>query len=331
MKVLLDHSFPFALAHGGLEMQILRTHEALLAEGVEVDWLRWWDGAQKADLIHFFGRPSPGYINLAHQKGVQVVFTALHSGLGARPPWKRQLQKLLMRTGQALLPELTVDLNWNSYHTADACIVLTPWEAHLARDIFRAPPGRVHVVPNGIEPVFVQDPSVQRSDWLLTTASILPVKRVVETAEAAVLAGVRYRVAGKPFAENDPYYRKFVELCRAHPDTLIYDGPISDRARLVRLYQEARGFVLLSAWEAFSLSALEAAACGCPLMLSDMPWAHSVFGTQVTYGPVASPAATAPHLRAFHQAAPRLRPPPRPLTWREVGAQLKALYQTLAC
>ena len=40
-------------------------------------------------------------------------------------------------------------------------------------------------------------------------------------------------------------------------------------------YREARGFVLLSAMESLSLSALEAAACECPLFLSDLPWARS--------------------------------------------------------
>ena len=30
--------------------------------------------------------------------------------------------------------------------------------------------------------------------------------------------------------------------------------------------------------ESLSLSALEAAACGCPVLLSDLPWARTVFG-----------------------------------------------------
>jgi hypothetical protein len=34
-------------------------------------------------------------------------------------------------------------------------------------------------------------------------------------------------------------------------------------------------------------------------------------------------------LHQFYDAAPGLKPPPRPLTWREVGQQLKRLYETL--
>jgi hypothetical protein len=34
-------------------------------------------------------------------------------------------------------------------------------------------------------------------------------------------------------------------------------------------------------------------------------------------------------LRRLYDAAPGLKPPPRPLTWLEVGEQLKRLYETL--
>jgi hypothetical protein len=82
--------------------------------------------------------------------------------------------------------------------------------------------------------------------------------------------------------------------------------------------------------ESMSLSALEAAACECPLLLSDLPWARTVFGQSVCYCPVTRSAArTAAFLRQFYDAAPGLKPPPKPLTWLEVGQQLKRLYETL--
>lgn len=46
MKVLFDHSFPFALAHGGFQIQIEQTKAALESLGVSVDYLRWWDDSQ---------------------------------------------------------------------------------------------------------------------------------------------------------------------------------------------------------------------------------------------------------------------------------------------
>jgi hypothetical protein len=87
---------------------------------------------------------------------------------------------------------------------------------------------------------------------------------------------------------------------------------------------------MLSAMESLSLSALEAAACGCPLLLSDLPWARTVFGPSASYCPVTSSAGrTGEVLRGFYTAAPGLEPPPKPQTWLEVGEQLRRLYDSL--
>jgi len=84
--------------------------------------------------------------------------------------------------------------------------------------------------------------------------------------------------------------------------------------------------VLLSAMESQSLSALEAAAAGCPLLLSDLPWARVSFGGEASYAPVASAPRTASYLRAFAEkisAVPRVR---KVLSWQEVAEQLKGIY-----
>src|SRR5208282_5428019 len=97
----------------------------------------------------------------------------------------------------------------------------------------------------------------------------------------------------------------FFALAKQQPQILRYEGAIQDRARLARIYREARGCVLLSAMETRSLSAEEAAACECPLLLSDLPWARSTFGDTVKFCPVEkSTEVTAKILREFYDAAP---------------------------
>ena len=330
MKILFDHPEPFFLVYGGFEIQIGQTQRALEGLGVVVEPLRWWDRSQQGDLIHFFGRPFPVYVQMAHQNGIPVVFTALHSSVGVRATWKRRLQKTVMRIAERAVPSMISRLAWDSYRTADACLVVTPWEARLVRELFGAPADKVHVVPNGIEDEFFSAARAERGRWLITTASILPVKRVLETAQAAVAANTPYWVMGRPQSESDAYYARFVELCRAHPEVLRYEGGISDRARLAALYREARGFVLLSRWESLSISSLEAAACECPLLLSDLPWAQTVFGDKATYCPTtASVAKMAESLREFYDRAPRLAPPPPPKRWSEIGVQLKGVYESV--
>ena len=77
MRVLFDHSSPFALAHGGFQTQIEQTRLALIQAGHEVEHLRWWDDTQRGDLIHFFGPASIAYLQQARSKGWPVVMTTL--------------------------------------------------------------------------------------------------------------------------------------------------------------------------------------------------------------------------------------------------------------
>jgi hypothetical protein len=61
--------------------------------------------------------------------------------------------------------------------------------------------------------------------------------------------------------------------------------------------------------------------------LSDLPWARTTFKETVAYCPIASTAQTAGYLRRFYDAAPNLKPPPKPPTWAEIAGQLKAVYE----
>lgn len=332
MRVLFDHYVPFALTHGGFQIQIEQTKLALEKIGMSVDWVRWWDDTQRGDIIHFFGRPHPVYIELAHKKGIKVVIAELLTGTGSRSSTALRGQKAMIATAKKILPEsFIVRLAWDSYRLADAVIALTAWEAELMRELFDAPLDRTHVVPNGVEEVFFNSAPTERGKWLVCTATITERKRVLELAEAAVLAQTPVWIIGKPYAEDDPYTQRFLALAARSPEIVRYEGGISDRQRLAAIYREARGFVLLSTMESLSLSALEAAACECPLLLSNLPWAKTVFGGGASYCAVPADAAeTAAMLRKFYQAAPSLHPTLKPLRWAEVAEQLRSIYTRLA-
>ena len=331
MKILFDHPGPFLLMHGGFQIQIEQTSLALKRAGVDVEYLRWWDEHQRADIIHYFGRPKPYYIDFARKKGIQVVMTQLLTGLGSRAESRRRIQKWVTRTAQAVLPGMaTAPFGWQSYRMVDAAVLLTPWEASLMRDVFGVEASRLHVIPNGVEEVFLANAPAERGRWLLCTAAITERKRVVELAEAALQAKTPVWIVGKPYDESDPYHQRFLAVAQKDPQLVRYEGPVHDRSTLARVYREARGFVLLSTEESLSLSALEAAACGCPLLLSDLPWARTVFKDQATYCPVTDQiAGTAQALQSFYAAAPTLPRGPKPVTWLEVAGQLKTLYQQL--
>lgn len=332
MKILFDHSSPFLLAHGGFQIQIEETKRALERLGIAVEYLRWWDPDQSGDIIHYFGRPSGMYIDLAHKKDFKVVMSELLTGLGARSSWAIATQRLTIRLTRRCIPTAySAKMGWDAYTKADRIIALTTWEAQLMRRVFEAPLGRLAVIPNGVAEEFpaAARSNVERGAFLVCTATITERKRVLELARAALLARTPVWIIGKPYSETDQYAQRFFAFARQHPDIIRYEGPIESRQLMAEAYQQARGFVLLSTEESLSLSTLEAAACQCPLLLSDLPWARKVFKDSAVYCPIASTRRTAKALREFYDAAPSVKPPPKPLSWIEVAQQLQGIYEDL--
>ena len=187
MKVLFDCHGPFMLAHGGMQIQIEQTMAALAKLGVDGEPLRWWDEAQSGDVLHHFNR-IPTYVQrLAKEKGMKVVMSAFMSGLGARPAWQRFVQKLAFGVIRPVAPRRLRDLfDWDSYRLSDAILAMTPYEASLLTGVHNAPPSHVHVVPNGVEEVFLKSQPVPRGRWLVCTASIIELKGVLKLAQMAV-------------------------------------------------------------------------------------------------------------------------------------------------
>ena len=327
MKVLLDHNEPFLLAHGGLQIQIERTKEALEGAGVEVEYLRWWDDSQKGDIIHFFGRANPSHIDFAHGKGIKYVMQELLTSQGSRSVTHLHLQAAANQLLRKVLPaNYRLPLRWDSYQKADAIIAITDWEAWIMSELFAAPPQRVWVIPNAVEDVFFRIGSKPGGDHLICVATITERKRVLELAEAAVMAQTPLKVVGKPYSETDPYFLRFVQTAQASQGMVEYLGPIQNPEQLAARLHAARGFVLPSTMETQSLAALEAAAAGLPLLLNALPWAHATFGSHATYMPISPAPLLAEHLRSFFDSALYLSIPPKPAAWAEVAQHLIKIY-----
>jgi glycosyltransferase involved in cell wall biosynthesis len=330
MKLLIDHNEPFLLAHGGLQIQIERTKAALERLGLEVEYLRWWDASQQGDLVHFFGRANPSHITFAHTKGIRYVMQELLTSQGSRSVTHLHLQAAANRILRKVLPaNYRLPLRWDSYQKADAIIAITDWEAWIMRELFDAPPQRIRVVPNAVEDVFFRRDSEPKGGHLICVATITERKRVSELAQAAVIGGIPLKIVGKPYSENDPYYLRFLETVQASNGVVQYLGPIQEPEVLATHLHVARGFVLPSIMETQSLAALEAAAAGLPLLLSDLPWAHATFGNQATYLPLCLEKQFAGHLSRFFDRAPNLHAPTKPPTWRNVAETLTRIYHSL--
>jgi len=157
-------------------------------------------------------------------------------------------------------------------------------------DRFGLRPERLGLVPEAPDPVFGprSEPELLRElgplglvpgSYLMYAGGISPHKNI-ETLLAAY-AGLRSRradapplvlvgdLSGDPYLSSAATVRGRIDELGLETDVLL-PGFVSDE-RLACLYAGATAVVLPSLAEGFGLPAVEAAACGAPVLLSDLP------------------------------------------------------------
>lgn len=89
-----------------------------------------------------------------------------------------------------------------------------------------------------------------------------------------VVGGINKKI----FGEKSLDILKYLE----NNPNIKYLGRVSDE-KLVELYSNAQCFVYPSFYEGFGLPPLEAQACGCPIIISDIPVFKEIYGKSAVY------------------------------------------------
>ncbi len=167
-----------------------------------------------------------------------------------------------------------------------------------------APPHKVTVIPNGVDPRFApvpaHDPSANAAfraakqlpaRYLLFVGTLEPRKNL-ETllhayacwrAQAAPAdQNIRLVIAGGKGWFYDAIFAQTAAL--GLQDAVIFPGYVPD-AELPAWYRAALGFVYPSVFEGFGLPVLEAMACGAPVLCSDIPSLREVAGQAALLAP----------------------------------------------
>jgi glycosyltransferase involved in cell wall biosynthesis len=105
--------------------------------------------------------------------------------------------------------------------------------------------------------------------------------------------------------------------------------PDVDRRMLAGLYKNAAVLLQTSDAEGFGLPVIEALACGCPVVASDLPSLREAGGEEAAYCPVGDITSWAAAVRSI-LSAPTLRTARQPhvrFSWSEAARQIAVLYR----
>jgi glycosyltransferase involved in cell wall biosynthesis len=328
MKVLLYDETPAYLCHGGKQVQAERLFHALGAIGIEVEYARWWDAEQRGDVIHALGC-SPEFVAMARQAGIPVVLSHIMDELanGSRSSQRRRrirntaIRRLAPRSVRRLF-------SWSGLLDVDQLVYMTQADADTARAVYGVSPRRSRVIPHGCDAEamgVLQGGTRCSASYLVSVASIVPRKNTVTLARAARRARVPVVFLGRPFHEDDAYYREFAALVDG--EYVVHPGHVAEAEKLQWL-TGASGFVLASRAESGCIAVYEAAAAGLPMLLSDRPWAHSYPATAaIEFVEPLEDALTA-RLQSFFAGSRRMDAPTFAVaTWEDIARSYSSVYE----
>ncbi len=206
--------------------------------------------------------------------GADVVWTpAMDLPRRVRQPWVHTLHDVLPALGDGPEREAWLRRTRRARH-ADALLTGSAWAAAAAVEHVGVDPARVTVVPHGVAPRFRPAAGARSpaQPYVLLVGEYDPRKRH-DHAFAAVGA---LADAGLPHVLQvtgriAPWYAATMAglvAAAPHPERVVLRGHVP-LEELVRLYQGADAVLLTSAGEGFGLPAVEAMACGAPVVAYD--------------------------------------------------------------
>jgi len=155
------------------------------------------------------------------------------------------------------------------YRRAAVLVAVSDWTARSAIQALALDPARVHVVPPGVPSRYRPAAVSVETPYLLFVGEYDPRKRhALAFAAIAALAERGFPHVLQVTGRIAPWYAETMRGLHAQaprPDRVELLGHVPE-ARLLELYQGATALLVTSEGEGFGLPALEAMACGTPVV-----------------------------------------------------------------
>jgi glycosyltransferase involved in cell wall biosynthesis len=189
---------------------------------------------------------------------------------------------------------------------AEAVVAVSEYGRDQIVDYFNCPADRIHVIPNSIDFPPNSDPEVLRrwgvaAPYLLFAGSYEPRKNLTGALEAfasLVGDGLPHQLVAVVERESghSPGIRPLIERLGLVDRVRLVDSlPESD---LRALYTQAEALFFPSFAEGFGYPPLQAAACGLPAVVSDLPPLRETLGTWPVFGELLGDAGARARMRA---------------------------------
>jgi len=332
VKVLFYDSTPAFFCPGGKQVHAQKLFENLNKIGADVEFARWWDPNQRCDILHLFS-PSVYMVKKAREAGVKkIILIHLVDWLSSKSLFKQRLYKIKVKLIRFLLPSKMLEkFSWFLFSEIDAFVYNNETDANTASFVFGIPENKINVINHGYEKEQLRHFSggqYNKKSYLISVANISPRKNNVLLAKAARKAKVPMVFIGKALEKDGAYFQEFQKY--VDDNFVRYPGFVSEEEKY-NLLKGASGFVLLSTAESGCIAVYEASMAGLPLLLSNLPWAHSYGESKfVHYLQLNNFEKIVKNLHTFYTNSKRLEEFTFPIsTWEEVAKKYLLIYDKL--
>jgi glycosyltransferase involved in cell wall biosynthesis len=322
---ILYATYPMAFhTPGGGEVQLMAYHKHLRAVGVNVSLMDPWNPRLlDHKIVHFFSCVG-GSIHFCHfikNLGLPLVIT---SSL-----WITEETRHLYPSD-----EIRAQLS-----LADRIVTNSEMESDTLSRVLDLPRDRFYAVYNGVDPLFLERPSPDvfrqthgiNGPFVLNVGNVEPRKNQIRLAQA-MREFPDHQLVLIGHVRDEAYLQQTLQA--GLPGQVVYLGPMPHDSELLRsAYQACSAFCLPSTLETPGLAALEAAAQGRPLALTEVGSTREYFGDAAAYLSPENPDSIAQAIEQALKQSPAqqaaLAAIGRQYTWPRVVQKLQALYEQL--